>query len=563
MATIRIASKPVKKIEITALLFLMQDALVSLNMSDETPLHKIAPLWPTFTYFPHQLDGIRWMLDKERNGTSVLDREGGYKTVYGGFQCDDMGLGKTVQIVSTMINHPLMKTLLIAPLAMLDTWATMCMKAGIFVYMIGPSGWELKKQDGPVMRRKPLKTKIAVYISNYEKLYRVPSYYRQQWDRVVLDEAHKIRNGSGEVARVSRLIQAPIRWAVTGTPLVNSLKDVVSLLAFIGVPYSPLFTWEPRYRTMMPYLLIHRSLDSLRSVIKGAPPVPEIHELVLPFVSEAEEEFYEGVQCGNASKNSSTSQENDKKTEKADALLKKYQNEQLSSIETFKLLLRLRQLSVHPQVYIHAKRRENSAYGRDDWIGPSTKMAKIKDIMLMDLEDIAQDPVRVTILPNEDDGVVDVSIKVNTCHKYIIFCQFHDEMALLREFLITEGLAADEHILLYHGGLTQSERSAVLQRSRASDETSVMLLQLQAGGVGLNLQEYDRIIFMSPWWTSALMDQAIARAVRMGQTRVVKIYHLNLAVEKDSLLNIDRLINDKAEQKRKMLMNLFAQCCTF
>jgi len=179
------------------------------------------------------------------------------------------------------------------------------------------------------------------------------------------------------------------------------------------------------------------------------------------------------------------------------------------------------------------------------------------------LEDIAQDPVRVTILPNEDDGVVDVSIRVNTCHKYIIFCQFHDEMALLREFLITEGLAADEYILLYHGGLTQSERSAVLQRSKASDETTVMLLQLQAGGVGLNLQEYDRIIFMSPWWTSALMDQAIARAVRMGQTRVVKIYHLNLAIEKDSLLNIDRLINDKAEQKRKMLMNLFAQCCTF
>ena len=569
MATIRIASsikiiKTRKKIEIAALLFLMQDALVSLNMSDETPMHNIVPLWPTFTYFPHQIDGIRWMLDKERNGTAVLDREGGYKTVYGGFQCDDMGLGKTVQIVSTMINHPLVKTLLIAPLAMLDTWAAMCMKAGIVVYMIGPSGWELKKQDGPVMRRKPMKTKIAVYISNYEKLYRAPSYYRQQWDRVVLDEAHKIRNGSGEVARCARLLNAPIRWAVTGTPLVNSLKDVVSLLAFIGVPYSPLFTWEPRYRTMMPYLLLHRSLDSLRSVIKGAPPVPEIHELVLPFISEAEEEFYEGVQCGQASAKKGDTAEGGKTVimEKADALLKKYQHEQLSSIETFKLLLRLRQLSVHPQVYINAKRRENPAYGRADWVESSTKMAAIKDIMLTDLEDIAQDPVRVTILPNEDDGVVDVSIKVNTCHKYIIFCQFHDEMSLLREFLITEGLAADEHILLYHGGLTQSERSAVLQRSKASDETTVMLLQLQAGGVGLNLQEYDRIVFMSPWWTSALMDQAIARAVRMGQTRVVKIYHLNLAVEKDSLLNIDRLINEKADQKRKMLMNLFSQCNT-
>jgi len=544
----------------------MQDALVSLNMSDDVPLHTIAPLWPTFTYFQHQLDGIRWMLDKERNGTAVLDREGGYKTVYGGFQCDDMGLGKTVQIVSTMINHPLSKTLLIAPLAMLDTWSVMCMKAGISVYMIGASGWELKKQDGPVMQRKPMEIKLAVYISNYEKLYHVPMHYRQVWDRIVLDEAHKIRNGSGEVARCARLLQAPIRWAVTGTPLVNSLKDVVSLLAFIGVPYSPLFTWEPRYRTMMPHLLLHRSLDSLRSVIKGAPPVPEIHELILPFASEAEEEFYEGIQCSNKPHKKDDMNKTEQKpitpihTEKADALLKKYQHEQLSSIETFKLLLRLRQLSVHPQVYINAKRRENPTYDRADWSGSVTKMEKIKEIMLEDME--SQDPVQVSITPNQE-GMVDVAICVKTCHKYIVFCQFNDEMALLREFLLAEGLAADENILLYHGGLTQAERAVVLKRSKESMETTVLLLQLQAGGVGLNLQEYDRIIFMSPWWTSALMDQAIARAVRMGQTRVVKIYHLNLAVEKDSLLNIDTLINEKADQKRKMLMNLFAQCCTF
>jgi SNF2 family DNA or RNA helicase len=86
------------------------------------------------------------------------------------------------------------------------------------------------------------------------------------------------------------------------------------------------------------------------------------------------------------------------------------------------------------------------------------------------------------------------------------------------------------------------------------------LLQLQAGGVGLNLQEYDRIIFVSPWWTAALMDQAIARAVRIGQTQVVHIYHLRLDAEADSTINIDDLVNQKAEQKRKMLEALFSLC---
>jgi hypothetical protein len=84
-----------------------------------------------------------------------------------------------------------------------------------------------------------------------------------------------------------------------------------------------------------------------------------------------------------------------------------------------------------------------------------------------------------------------------------------------------------------------------------------LLLQLQAGGVGLNLQEYDRILFVSPWWTSALIDQAIARAVRMGQTHTVHVYHLALAAEKSGSLDIDKLVSAKAQQKRQMLRRLF------
>jgi SNF2 family DNA or RNA helicase len=145
-------------------------------------------------------------------------------------------------------------------------------------------------------------------------------------------------------------------------------------------------------------------------------------------------------------------------------------------------------------------------------------------------------------------------------HKYIIFCQFNDEMALIRQFLLNECIVEDENILMYNGSMTQKERSIVLAKSKETTETTVLLLQLQAGGVGLNLQEYDRIIFMSPWWTSALMDQAIARAVRMGQTEVVKVYHLRLAAEDDVAVNIDEMINAKAKEKRKMLEKLFEMC---
>ena len=467
------------------------------------------------------------MLDKEINGTPVPNRDGTTNvTVRGGFQCDDMGLGKTIQITSAIVNNIQATTLLIAPLAMIDTWSSVLQKAGCAVYEVSTpknkaEPWKLMNDvtDNTIsLPRSFIKCRPAVYISNYEKLYHNPSIFRREWGRIVLDEAHKIRNGDGEVARYARKIVAPIRWVVTGTPLVNSLRDVVSLFAFIGVPYSPLWRWEPRYIRILPEIVIHRSLDSLRSVIKGAPPVPEIHNDILPFTSKEEEEFYYGVQGAT------------------EAMMKKYSSDHLSSTEAFKLLLRLRQISVHPQVYINAKRREDSGYYRGDWTESSTKLSRIREIISKE------------------------GSQAHTAHKYIIFCQFNDEMALIRQYLLKERLVDDENILFYSGSMTQKERGETLAKSKVLCGTTVLLLQLQAGGVGLNLQEYDRIIFVSPWWTSALMDQAIARAVRMGQTEVVKVYHLRLAAENEATINIDEIINAKAEEKRKMLKKLFAMC---
>jgi SNF2 family DNA or RNA helicase len=83
----------------------------------------------------------------------------------------------------------------------------------------------------------------------------------------------------------------------------------------------------------------------------------------------------------------------------------------------------------------------------------------------------------------------------------------------------------------------------------------VLLLQLQSGGVGLNLQHFTKIIFMSPWWTSALMDQAIGRAVRIGQKERVTV--TMLVLKEEETMNIDAKMLEKAETKRGMLDMLF------
>ena len=462
-----------------------------------------------FKYYSHQSDGIYWMLRKERVGTKVSAPKMEDVIVKGGMQCDDMGLGKTIQILGTMINNPLPSTLILAPLAMVETWTSICDRAGLPVFNMLKGEWTRTNPSTSL----PAQFAVcpSVYITNYEKVIHQFIACNMQWDRIVLDEAHKISNASGQLATLIRCLSAPIKWAVTGTPLVNSLKDIVSLLAFIGVPMTH-YRWDKEYMKMLPKLLIHRSMESLRGIVKDLPPIPEIITEILPFYTEEEKEFYEGIQ---------STDEN---------LSADYVQDVMSAMDAFTMLLRLRQLSVHPQVYIDAKRREDSTYDREDWDTPSTKFERIK-----------------SIIQTDDDQV----------HKYIIFCQFMDEMHLLEK-----ELSFVPHVLLYNGAMSKKERDEVLSLSKSTTETTVMLIQLQAGGVGLNLQEYDRIIFVNPWWTSALMDQAIARAVRMGQKKVVKVYHLKLSTEEDSeqIINIDDRVQKKADEKRNMLEQIFTYC---
>jgi SNF2 family DNA or RNA helicase len=472
------------------------------------------PLWATFTYFIHQIVGINWMLTKERKGTTVPNgNKDGNATVFGGLQCDDMGLGKTIQICGTMVNNPLPGTLLLAPLAMVETWTSICDRSGFRVFNMEKGKW-VCANPLTIVPEHFSKMCPSVYITNYDKVLHNFEECNYEWSRIVLDEAHKICNPKGKITLMIRRLHAPIRWAVTGTPIVNSLQDMVSLLAFLDVPLVNSYLWNSQYMKIIPKLLIHRSMESLRGIIKDLPPHPEIIKEVLPFSTVEEEDFYNGVQCTD------------------EDLAADYAQDIMTTADTFKLLLRLRQLSVHPQVYINAKRREDSTYERDDWEESTTKFEHIKTII------------------DEDD--------TQQVHKYIIFCQFMDEMHMLEEELSM----LVPHVLLYNGSMKQHARDEVLAFSKTTTETTVLLIQLQAGGVGLNLQEYDRIIFVSPWWTSALMDQAIARAVRMGQQKIVKVYHLELATEtsNQSIINIDEMVQKKAEEKREMLKRIFELC---
>jgi transcription termination factor 2 len=478
----------------------------------------IPPIWPSIEYLPHQKTGIQWMLNKERKGTDVKCVSESTVRLFGGIQADEMGLGKTIQMVATMRANPKERTLIILPVALQETWIGVLVRAGLKVMTLKRMGSSyLWGRHSTCLNSGIISGAGSVYVTNYEKVNRYPSLFMTKFDRIVLDEAHKIANNSTSNFRAICNIECDIHWALTGTPIVNSWNDLRSLIIFLGIPneYMPSrFGSQESHIGESARLVIHRSMDSLRSSIPSAPPVPVEHTHRLDFATDFEADFYRGVQ--GAIKSSLSSYKDD--------LIEPSQG------STFKLYLRLRQISLHPDIYIQSRRKAKGgcSYTRPLFSKPSTKFLALERLIRSEKDMEGPSP------------------------RYIVFCQFTEEMRILKKYL-TELEDLNLIVETFQGGMTETQRIRTLDRAKSMAD--VFLIQLQAGGCGLNLQEFNRVVFMSPWWTTALMNQAIARAVRIGQKDVVHIHKFIL--NEENTINIDEAMLEKAEAKNILLQELF------
>ena len=452
---------------------------------------QVRSLWTDFAFKPHQETGVTWMLRRERGGV--------YGT-RGGILCDEMGLGKTIQMVALIKSGEGLSNLLVAPVAVLEQWKKVIWKSEMNVWAAAPN-W---KSEGVVFKGAPI-----VYCIGYEAAARKPLLVTgTEWDRIIYDEAHRIA-GKNTGTELALRIKAKRRWLLTGTPVVNKVRDLRILLELVGVKDVPATENVEELTPLIKKYVMARTMEQLRSCMPDAPKKP-IHKVQkLDFRSAAEEQFYK---------------------DKADIIarrLNKLGGGLGAVLERLKLIMRLRQVSLHPQIYNEAcKKRLKSYWTLPDWTEISTKFEAIQ-----------------TLVRDATES-----------HKWIVFCHFRDEMEMLNRML--QGEPTVELVQQYHGGLSAVEKEEVLDRTHRpimEGKQEVLLVQLQSGGTGLNLQHFDHIIFTGPWWTQALMEQAVGRAVRIGQTKQVIVYHLLLKAEStEENTNIDSLMREKAETKGKL-----------
>lgn len=466
---------------------------------------QLKPLWSGFDYKPHQVIGVNWMIGREAEGA-------------GGMLCDDMGLGKTIQMAGLIKNaHKKIgdSTLLIAPVAVLEQWKAVLKRADMHVY-VPKSNFSWHKEHSTKNLLAP-----HVYVIGYEAALRKTILVKAYtWARVVYDEAHRLSSNNTST-KLAQLLKTKYIWLLTGTPIVNKVKDLVTLLEIAGIDVPKTIDLDILTPVLKKYVMA-RSMEQLRNSIPDAPPRPEYKTLTMDFSTEDEREFYKGMTgiiCRRW------------KALEADG------GGQGQALEKIKLFMRLRQLSLHPQVYIAARKAAlKSLYTRSDWQGSSTKFDMLKKLVC----------------------------EATESHKWIIFCHFHHEMDMLQDMFRTE--SAVELVQQYHGGLSATEKQDVLNRTHLplmEGKQEVLLVQLQSGGTGLNLQHFDQIIFTGPWWTKALMDQAVGRAVRIGQKKVVSVY--SLCLKEEEALNIDTYMFQRAIAKgdlcRKVLESANTTVC--
>jgi len=320
----------------------------------------LQPLWPGFEYKPHQEAGIQWIQQRET------------KVPSGGIVCDEMGLGKTIQLLAVSKQERFTKTLLLAPVAVLSQWEAAATRSGITVFKPSVKGYcQEWKTDALVSLVAP-----KLYIIGYEMARNRPSFVAvMEWRRLICDEAHRVGPASNSLHDMVSKIAAQSRWFLTATPIVNKIGDLKGLFKLLGTDE------KKSIGDNICQCMMARSMSDLRASIADAPPQPEIHRLSLPFLTEEEKDFYKGV---------------------SGVIVKRWKmlEDEIPgpgmALMKLKLFLRLRQISLHPQVYIEA-RRLNGGPDRPDWVGSSTKFDAVKKLVA--------------------DG--------GTGKKWIVFCHFH------------------------------------------------------------------------------------------------------------------------------------------
>jgi SNF2 family DNA or RNA helicase len=417
----------------------------------------------------------------------------------GGILADDMGLGKTLQILAMLLSDKQQgsqePSMVVAPTSLIYNWEEEVQKfvPDLKTLIISGSKNERKK----LMEQIPA---VDLVITSYPLIRRDKEDYEAYTFRCcIIDEAQHIKNPVSQGAKAVKSIQAKRRFAMTGTPMENSLSELWSIFDFIMPGY--LFSHNKFMSTYEKPIVKDHDADSVEELARHIKPFI-LRRLKVDVLKELPEKI--------ESKMVAELTEEQKKIYLA--YLSQVRGEiaaeidrsgyEKSHIKILSALTRLRQICCHPGVFL------------EDYRGESGKLLLLDEV---------------------------ISDALSGGHRILLFSQFTSMLKLIRERLNASHVST-----FYLDGNTDVLERIKLVRSFNEGEGDVFLISLKAGGTGLNLTGADTVIHYDPWWNPAVEDQASDRAYRIGQEKVVHVMRL---ITKGT---IEEKIEHLKEQKRNL-----------
>lgn len=613
---------------------------------------------------PYQLQALKWLLDQEnpqppprgsKDAVQLWKRSGRQDNLFmnvatsfsqentpqfarGGILADDMGLGKTLEMISLILadndkaGRKTGPTLIVAPLSVMSNWSGQIShhvhkKHKLSVYTYHGAG-RVSMRASDFAEYDVVITTYQTLASDYmpkggsarskapERQLRKTGLYSVEWRRVVLDEGHTVRNPTSKGATAVTALTATSRWVLTGTPIVNSLKDLYSLLRFVGIT-GGLENLELFNRMLVRPLKQGDSsaIDLLRAIMRAFTlrrrKEMKFIDLRLPKLDE----YVHRIEFTAKEK-----KRYDALLAEAQGLLKKYEKHQgqkgKGNSQTFsnllEILLRMRQCCNHWMLCSERITNLMAQLEEQKTVDLTPENLKaLQDMLQLQIEShedcaicletlhnpvittcahaFGRDCISKVIETQKKCPMCRAELKDETClvgpaHDYgdedaddeMDLTQSSSKLEAMMEILSATKKEGDKTIIFSQwtrfldivqarldregydycridGTMKAHERDAALQSLDKDPKCTIMLASLGVCAIGLNLTAASQVILSDTWWAPAIEDQAIDRVHRLGQKKETRVFRL--LMEK----SVEEDTIAIQSQKRKLMKLAFAE----
>lgn len=438
----------------------------------------------------YQVTGVKWLYTLAKTG-------------FGGILADEMGLGKTIQVIyyikQMLKDNENNKFLIVVPTSLAYNWD----------HEFDSFGSNIKRKI--CVGNKDKRTKMLrnlndtnVIITTYGLLREDEELYNNlNFNTMVIDEAQNIKNNMAGITKVVKKINAETKFALTGTPLENSILELWSIFDFIMPGYlASLTKFQSKYK-------IKDFDEDSEILIKG------LSKQINPFILRRKKQDVV-KELPDKLINDIYIELKDEQKKLYVAELERVKEEMEKIIETegmnkarfliLQLLTKLRQICIDPSIVY------------DNYKDGSNKLEQL-------------------------ESIVNEYIKNN--HKILIFSSFKTALNIVKEKLNKAKIKT----YMIDGSVQAKDRIEMVDNFNNNDDVKVFLIMLKSGGTGLNLATADVVIHLDLWWNPQAENQATDRAHRIGQKNTVEVIHLITkgTIEEKilELQNKKRILSDK------------------